>query len=878
MNNLKRLIYFIPAAMLIAAFWLFSEPEIKPNFDVRLTKGAYQGLHLWSTGRAYPNAVMPDKGHFTAFEQAKNHHALTKSSFDTDPWYSLGPVNIGGRTLAIAINPENPVTIYAGSASGGLWRSRTGGRGRIAWELISTGFPVLAVSAIAISPQDTNTIYIGTGEVYAYQNAGFDAANRGARGSYGIGILKSTDGGATWSKSLDWTENQQRGVQAIRFNPLNPRTIWAATTEGTFKSTDAGATWENEHPVRMATDLAIAESDTNTVIAGYGNFGSLGHGIYRTVNGGNTWTKITTGVPQTFNGKVQLGIFNSPFQTVIYASIGNGFQPGINNASWLCKSVNKGQSWSIVSEVDFSQWQGWFSHDVAVSPTNPDIITVVGIDTWISDDGGVTLTKKSVGPDPGAFRGQVPPGEPEGVSNYVHSDIHDVVYHPSDPNIFYLACDGGVFRTTDGGQTFDGCNGGYQTIQFYNGFASSRRDSNFAIGGLQDNHSIIYKGSQIWSKFHFDGDGGWAAIDPRDDQVVYATAQRLFLVKSSDGGDTFFNIVPPGRDIRPAAFISPFVVGVDNPDIIYGGRDIVYKSANGGAFWLPTNGAVPVSGGSFGLSPLVMAISHQNSDIVYLGAVPLFGIPGPARVFRTTNGGTSWDDITGPLPDRFHGDMAIDPNDDATVYLTFSGFGSSHVYKTNDRGDTWQDINGALPDVPTSAVTVDPLFPDQIYVGNDIGVYASVDGGETWEDFSEGLPDAIISIDLSISNTNRKLRVATHGNGVYERQLIGKVPTGIEDEAVVINEFSLSQNYPNPFNPTTNIRFRIAEFGFVELKIYDVGGRLVKTLVSENRAAGFHSAQWDASNQSGEKVASGTYFYKLQAGASVQIRKMIVMK
>ncbi|NIW79968.1 MAG: hypothetical protein GWN16_11135, partial [Calditrichae bacterium] len=128
------------------------------------------------------------------------------------------------RTLVVEFNPQNPNTIFAGSASGGLWRSYSAGRGADAWEYVPTGFPVLGVSSIAFVPGDSNTFYIGTGEVYNYQNVGTDPAYRSTRGSYGIGILKTTDGGQTWSKSLDWSYNQQHGVWAVEVNPLNPNT------------------------------------------------------------------------------------------------------------------------------------------------------------------------------------------------------------------------------------------------------------------------------------------------------------------------------------------------------------------------------------------------------------------------------------------------------------------------------------------------------------------------------------------------------------------------------------------------------------------------------------------------------------------------------
>ncbi len=364
------------------------------------------------------------------------------------------------------------------------------------------------------------------------------------------------------------------------------------------------------------------------------------------------------------------------------------------------------------------------------------------------------------------FQGQIQPGAPEGPPNYVHSDIHEVLYHPIDSNIVYFATDGGVFRTTDGGESFEGCNGGYQTTQFYNGFSSSPNDPNLAMGGMQDNSTIIYRGSTTWSKFHIGGDGSWTAIDPRNTSVLYGSAQFLQMFKSVNGGQNWFRIIPGANDGRPTSFIAPFALSPTDPETLYAGRDLIYKSLDGGASWEATNDGAPLDGNP----TLAMAISQQNSEVVYAASAPRGARSG---IFRTTDGGDTWVNITGTLPDRFPTDLAVDPTNDATVYLTFSGFGTSHVFKSENGGQSWQDIGTGLPDVPTNTMIVDPLLPHHLYVGNDLGVYVSTDGGQSWQDFSEGLLDAVIAFDLSISPRNRKLRVATHGNGVFERDVLG---------------------------------------------------------------------------------------------------------
>ncbi|MFQ5570721.1 MAG: WD40/YVTN/BNR-like repeat-containing protein, partial [Rhodothermales bacterium] len=352
---------------------------------------AYEALMFWSRQRAYPNPEIPSQGVFRVFERERALALARKGgSSEAPPWQPLGPHNIGGRTLALAINADNPSTIYAGSASGGLWRSYTGGLGVRAWERVATGFPVLGVGAIAIAPDDTSTLYIGTGEVYNYQSIERGLAVRVTRGSYGMGILKSTDAGATWTKSLDWSYDQRRGVQMIRFNPANSRTVWAATTEGVLVSRDAGATWQTALDVLMATDVLVHPVDTSIVFAACGNLGSPGHGIYRSLDGGATWAQLTNGLPSSYGGKALLALHEGN-PDLMYASIGNGNTSGAG--TWLARTFDRGDTWEVVSTEDYSTFQGWFAHFVGIHPRDPQRIIAGGVNLWRSSNGGITLTR-----------------------------------------------------------------------------------------------------------------------------------------------------------------------------------------------------------------------------------------------------------------------------------------------------------------------------------------------------------------------------------------------------------------------------------------------------------------------------------------------------
>jgi photosystem II stability/assembly factor-like uncharacterized protein len=788
-KNMKFKALLLPFITLVSLLISFSVFQYRP---VMHTSGAWQALQFWNRQRAFPYKDIPADKYFKEYEKVSQ--SLKKSNFlNTESWETIGPHNIGGRTLALAFNPQNPNTIFAGSASGGIWRSYTSGLGAQAWEIIPTGYPVLGVSAISIPENDTNTIYIGTGEVYNYQNSYGGVTIRTTRGSYGIGIMKSTDYGLTWEKSLDWSREQQRGVEVIRINPLNPNTLWAGTTEGTYKSTDAGATWQLINSTIMVTDIIVNPSDTNMVWIACGNSGSAGKGIYRTTDNGSGWIQLTNGVTGNFNGKILLEIYKANPST-LWASVGLGSETGAGTR--LLKTTDYGNTWTTLSTLDYATYQGWYSHFVGINQNDPSKMIVGGIDLYKSTNGGINFTQKSYWYL--WYLGQaIPPGEPEGPPDYSHADHHCIAYDPVNPDIIYFGNDGGVFRTTDGGETFSGCNGGYQTSQFYNYFASSYQDSLIAIGGLQDNATAIYWGTDYWRR-EIGGDGTSAGIDPGNDNIMYGTYQYMSLQKSTDQGNNWSYIAPPGSNV---SFVAPFVVSPSNPQILYAGTDLVYKSTNKGSSWNATGS------GTFNGDPLLtLSVANNDQNIVYAATAP---VNYAANVYRTTNGGSNWINITQNLPNRYPMDIDVNPDDPNTAYIVFSGFGTSHLFKTTDAGNTWIDKGAQLPDVPTSAVIIDPDYPDRVYVGNDLGVFVSLDGGDSWQSFSDGLVDAVIVMDLNISFTNRKLRCVTHGSGVFERPLIsGNVPVELTSFTARLSDENVILKWTTS-TETNNDRFEI---------------------------------------------------------------------
>jgi len=799
--------------------------------------GALEALEFYTASRSYPKSdISPDK-YYRAYDHVKSSMTRAETLVPIDTvWRFIGPTNFSGRMISVAINPINPSTIYAGAAAGGMWRSRSGGLGSD-WQRVQTGFPVLGVNAIAIDPADTTVMYLGTGEVYRYQGSVGGMVVRTTRGSHGMGILKTTDGGLTWTKSLDWSYNQQRGVQALKFNPMNTRTIFAATTEGVYRSVDAGATWNPVLEVLMARDVAINPSDTNEVLAACGNFASTGHGIYRSTDGGTTFIQIA-GLP-TFSGMAVFGTYQSNPER-IYVHLAES----TTVIGTLYRSTDFGENWTLINTSSNSDVQGWYARFLAVHPNDSSKIIRGAQGLWRSTNGGMSFSS-------------VP---------YGWADYHAFAQHPTNPEIIYIADDGGIWRSTNFGVTFDFTGGGLETSQFYNGFSSSGTDSLIALGQVQDHFGWMYVGTKVWVNGGVD-EVGWTAINQINDNVMYAgTRGGGSIWKSTNRGNSFFSS-SNGISGGISSWNAPFALSRSNPTFLYFARSIVFKSTNAAGGWTATNGGVELDGNP-GLS---IAIAPTSPDTVFVGTAPLLG---RSHIFRTTDAGTSWTDVTGILPDRYPMDIAIDPSQSSTVYVAFGGFDTAHVFKSTDAGTTWDDITGILPDVPATALIVDPVNPSIVYAGTDIGVFVSTNSGGEWMSWNDGLPEAVIVSDLSISPSNSAIRTVTHSAGVYERTLFEIVTTAIRnpDHQTPI-AYMLSQNYPNPFNPKTNIGYEIGDVGYVSLKVYDLLGREVATLVDEEKSPGTYDVTWDAAEQ-----PSGVYYYRLSLGGTSATRKMLLLR
>ncbi len=813
-HNPTKALSLFASALLFAVLFINCQSSTKKHGESPSEAGA--AFLQWSAARLFPDGIFHTEKYSEAFAAMRLSSQWRGERSPT--WEGIGPKNIGGRTLCLAVNPLDTNILWLGSASGGIWKSTTGGRGASAWQYVETGFPVLGVSALALEPGNPNVMYAGTGEVYNVENSQPNVAIRTTRGTYGIGILKSTDGGLSWQKSLDWSYGELRGVQDIKINPLRPATVFAATSEGLLRSWDAGGTWHIVRQQKMAVDIEIDPIDTSRIYCTFGSHkDDATSGIYRSLNGGTSFSKLTFGLPNAYSGKAMIAIAPSQPQ-LLYVSIGNE-----TAQNGLYKTENGGDSWTLQSAEDVSKYQGWYSHDVAVNPTDPADIVWVGIDAWKSYDSGVTVNLQT-----NWYLwnfGYVAAGASEGPPNYVHADIHRAYFSDQDPNKVYLVTDGGLFVSYDDGITYEGRNGGYQTQQFYANLGNSGSTDDICIGGMQDNATAVYTGDPSWFRC-IGGDGECAAIHPFDDQIMYGSSQGLNMAKSTNGGQNWSGI--GGEIDESGAFNGPFELAPSNPDIMYAGAKSIWRSDDAGESWFKASTGIIANNDVV----LTMGINPFDADELFCSTAP--SATSQARVYKFSAVTGVAQQISG-LPNRYCMDLRYHPSIPGTVFAVFGGFNTNHVFKTEDNGTNWIAIDNGLPDVPTNSIIVDPLIPSNIYVGNDLGVWFSPNGGDTWSLYSTDAPNAMLAMHLSIT-AGRKLRVATYGLGVWQTELQEASSTS---QAAL--PFSIQAIQPNPAAETAVIHFSLANGETIFIEVVDMGGKRLRASAPEWLPAGSYT-------------------------------------
>lgn len=780
MLQTRQIAYLL--AMIIGTCFLTSCDQqytsIKAEENEEKESGAEKQLLMWFQSKGYPNPSNLNEKYQNGWEQfleikKRSQSAVARTSAAN--WQSLGDVaGIGGRILCVTVDPGNSNILWAGSASGGIWKSVNAGS---SWQSVETGFPVLGVSSIIVHPGNSDIIYAGTGEVYRVDtsNIGFNVWK--CRGTYGVGILKSTDGGASWTQVMAKSTDQLFGIQMLKFDPSNSDRIYACATDGLYRSNDAGSSWNRIFNSVYISDVAINPLSPDNIVIGVGNMVNADKGIYRTINGLNAspaWTKITTagGLPASFDGYIRLDNIGG---TRLYASIG-----GASTGDELFLSTDFGLNWHAKTGSAHCSFQYWFAHALAINPSNSNEIMMGGVDFYEYNSTNTTT---------GGNRSTISTG-----SSPIHSDHHDITYDPNNSNIIYVACDGGVYKTINGGANWTAINTGLRATQFYAPFGVHPSSANVMIGGLQDNGVVRYNGTSWISVFG--GDGGPSAI-ASNGTTVLASNDARGVRRSLTGTSGSFNSVLSQwaftADDR-TAFMAPLAISRTDVNYQYVASDNIHITTNGTAVtptWSNTASSSTAYIEQQRKTAIALAVSPTNRNKIYVSTSNIaqnttndyIWVNGQPNVFKTTTpASTPYTSIKGALPDRFIMDFAISPTNDDSVFIALGGFGTAHVYVTGDGGATWTSRGAGLPDVPFNALVFDPLNPKVIYAGCDFGVYVSPDRGQTWVDYNNGFWDATLVMDLQISSDN-KLIAATHGKGVFRSDLYsgGTLPSRLID-------------------------------------------------------------------------------------------------
>jgi photosystem II stability/assembly factor-like uncharacterized protein len=699
--------------------------------------------------RRYPFDVVPAGAHKQALVEMNAMHARMEASaaklgaklFAASRWTEAGPTNIGGRVRAIAVDPNDPEVIYIGGAYGGVWKTTDGGA---TWRTTFDKQSSLAIGSIAIDPSNPRTIYVGTGELRVASNIGFMAD----------GVFKSTDAGETWTNI---GLNSLAAVAKIQVHKDRPNIIYVAsaqlyfdpkygggglgTSTGFYRSTDAGATWKQIVSGDVA-ELAVNPSDNDELLI------STPQSILRSRDAGATFTAKTTGLTQLSVG-IRMSMAYDPVTPttayVLQAYRGSG---GLHSANFY-KTTNSGDSWTLVRGLDanFFRNQGEYNNCIAVDPSNPDYILAGGIDLWRSTNGGnewanVTNTRGST------FNSLV-----------AHPDHHIIAFDPNVPGVVYIGNDGGVYQSFNSGGEFARLHTALPITQFHTVELDQTRPFRL-YGGAQDNQSNGGFGTASAYTMNWvpmlGGDGFWVVVDKVNPDIVYMESQygeaRRIDVNNLDGQR--YNLVATIAN-DGGAWSTPMAMS-DLDGRFYTARTNVYRTSTprSTVAW-----ETLTTGYAGGRKATAMALSPFNPVNLIIG-----NDAGDVRF--TTNDGASWLRSTG-LPGRFTTDVTYDPVDSNVLYATFSGFKTGHVFKSTNGGASFKDVSANLPDVPVNAVEIDPANNAHVFVGTDIGVFVSLDAGGVWFPFNEGFPVVPVA-DMKIHRTRRVLVAATHGRSIFD--------------------------------------------------------------------------------------------------------------
>ncbi len=713
-------------------------------------------------------------------------------------WRHIGPFDVGGRCTDVEVPKGSRLTIYVGSATGGVWKTDNAG---ISWTPLTDELPTLSTGDLAISESNPDIVWLGTGE-----------ANHFRASIAGIGVYKSTDAGATWTHmGLAATQT----IGRILVHPTNPDIVYVAATghewtynpdRGVYKTTDGGKTWQKVLYIGEkigAIDLVMDPTNPDVLIASMVNRIRLrwsdptpgGEGLFKTTDGGQTWKPLTNGLPpdKTKIGRIGLALCRAK-PNVIYAFIDNHTptrmpEPGERDSygrlrtysdivgAEVYRSDDQGETWRKMSPADqmferFGGTYGWVFGQIRVDPNNADIVYLMGLGLYRSSDGGKTWERLGRG---------------------VHGDHHGLWIDPADSNYLINVNDGGAYASYDYGRNWRSFQEGIPVTQFYN--VAYDMNKPFAVyGSVQDFGTFRGLGvaplsapepgrrrrrPQIvqWERAP-GGEGTLIAVDTNDPNTEYASGYygRVERSEFKNGGWTTKEVypkAPEGETPYRGQWLAGLLLSPHNPQIVYCGFQYLFRSMDKGDTWERISPDLTYNKPEW-QGNLPYAIPYQT--ITAIAESPFkFGVvyvgTDDGRVQVTKDAGSTWTDITAGLPYNKHvWNIVASKYDPATVYIAQIGREDDdftpYIFKSTDYGKTWVSISANIPCGPTNVIREDPKNKDVLYCGTDQGVFVTTDGAVTWNYLGSGLPNAPVW-DLQIHPRDNMLVIATNGRGMW---------------------------------------------------------------------------------------------------------------
>jgi len=804
------------------------EKEAGPDREIALFKKWHEPF-----GNVLPQSQINKM--WSQVKRLPDERQLNPNSYNSWVFYGGPGLNVtsnagtkySGRILDVELNSGSSLRIAA--ATGGLW----GYSGNSPYPM-SDYVASLVVSTFATKPGDANTIIMGTGE---------------PKNKAGNGIFITANGGATWTASN--ITPVPDGVYRIRYNPANSSQIYAATTTGFYRSDDGGNNFTQKLNSADATDIIIDPNTANKLFTAIWN-----DGLYVSNNNGDNWTKITGGgYPQSNVGRTALGTVNSGSGYYLLSSVAKNSD---NSMLGVYRSTDDGATWSAITPpTNFLGDQGWYDNIIGGSSSGNGVVLVGGVSQYRSTNNGTSWTLID---DPND-----------------HADHHAITW-TSGTNV-YVGNDGGLTVSTDAGATWNTSLNTLPITQYVDiavGGNIGNQYSGIIFGGSQDNGlSGTTDNGNTWNMTS-GGDGGGVAIDPFNqnnilaNNGVYSDQWTFHMQKSTDFGQNF-NEFNNGVDPSTQWYLRTRNNQASPTTWFFNNGGFVYFS-DGNANWVKLNTT------AFGNNILNLNVAKKTSggDVIYACLDATSG-----TILQVYDGGTWYDRSAGLPAGASVRSVSQHPTDNNTAYALMNGLGTtSKVFKTGNRGQSWVDITGDLPNVPMGDLVPNPTDPNRLYLGTELGCYKTTNGGVNWMRWTAGMPPATMVwemcfVDSTAQNGKFYVVAGTYGRGVYMREVQGDDnPIGIRNiNNSIPKAFSLAQNYPNPFNPSTNINYSIPASASVSVKVYDILGKEIATLVNMKQNAGNYSVTFSANN-----LGSGVYFYRINAGLFTDVKKMILIK